>query len=108
MRIYYESRLVKVGISEEGQDKSIIDEEFDEDSLTETQKICAKWTRIENLVGTEERIKTVARDVVTHFSARLELNAGQGKGMIVCMSRRIAAELYKEIVASNPNGTVMN
>ena len=103
VRIYYESRLVKVGISEEGQDKlKELDEEFDEDSLTETQDMRAKWTRIENLVGTEERIKTVARDVVTHFSARLEANAGQGKGMIVCMSRRIAAELYKEIVALKP------
>ena len=103
VRIYYESRLVKVGISEEGQDKlQELDEEFDEDSLTETQDMRAKWTRIENLVGTEERIKTVARDVVTHFSARLEANAGQGKGMIVCMSRRIAAELYKEIVALKP------
>jgi type I restriction enzyme R subunit len=97
VRIYYESRLAKVGLSEEGK-KLIaeLDEELDQDELTETQKAKAKWTKMEALIGSEQRIKNIARDIVAHFEARQEVFAG--KGMVVSMSRRIAAALYEEIV----------
>ena len=103
VRIYYESRLAKVRISAEGEQKlKELDDEFDEDSLNETQQMRAKWARIENLVGAPERIQAVAKDIVEHFGARLEANAQQGKGMIVCMSRYIAVALYEAIVALKP------
>ncbi|HEU0283439.1 MAG TPA: type I restriction endonuclease subunit R [Gallionella sp.] len=101
VRIYYESRLAKVGLSDEGK-KLIaeLDEELDQDELTETQKAKAKWTKMEALIGSEQRIKNIARDIVAHFEARQQVFAG--KGMIVCMSRRIAAELYAEVVKLRP------
>jgi len=101
VRIYYESRLAKVGLSEEGK-KLIeeLDEELDQEELTDTQKAKAKWTKMEALIGSEQRIKNIAKDIVAHFEARQEVFAG--KGMVVSMSRRIAAELYKEIVALKP------
>ena len=101
VRIYYESRLAKVGLSEEGK-KLIeeLDEELDQEDLTDTQKAKAKWTKMEALIGSEQRIKNIAKDIVAHFEARQEVFAG--KGMVVSMSRRIAAELYKEIVALRP------
>ncbi len=101
VRIYYESRLAKVGLSDEGK-KLIaeLDEELDQDELTETQKAKAKWTKMEALIGSEQRIKNIAKDIVTHFEARQQVFAG--KGMIVCMSRRIAAELYAEIKVLKP------
>ena len=101
VRIYYESRLAKVGLSDEGK-KLIaeLDEELDQDELTETQKAKAKWTKMEALIGSEQRIKNIARDIVAHFEARQQVFAG--KGMIVCMSRRIAAELYAEVVKLKP------
>lgn len=101
VRIYYESRLAKVGLSEEGK-KLIadLDEELDQDELSETQKAKAKWTKMEALIGSEQRIRNVARDIVAHFETRQEVFAG--KGMVVSMSRRIAAELYEEIVALRP------
>ena len=90
-------------ISDEGEQKlKELDDEFDEDSLDKTQAQRAKWTRVENLLGAPERIQAVAKDIVEHFNARLVANAGQGKGMIVCMSRRIAVELYEAIVALQP------
>jgi type I restriction enzyme R subunit len=55
---------------------------------------------MEALVGSERRIKNIAQDIVKHFEARQEVFAG--KGMIVTMSRRIAAELYDEIVKLKP------
>jgi type I restriction enzyme R subunit len=101
VRIFYESRLAKVGLSEEGK-KLIaeLDKELDQDELTETQKAKAKWTRMEALIGSKQRIQNIAKDVVAHFESRQEVFAG--KGMIVSMSRRIAAELYEEIIKINP------
>ncbi len=101
VRIFYESRLAKVGLSDEGK-KLIaeLDEELDQDELTETQKAKAKWTQMEALVGSAQRIKNIAQDIVSHFEARQEVFAG--KGMIVSMSRRIAVELYAEIIKLKP------
>ncbi|MFZ4701636.1 MAG: type I restriction endonuclease subunit R, partial [Candidatus Methylumidiphilus sp.] len=102
VRIYYESRLAKVGLSDEGK-KLIaeLDEELEQDELTETQKAKAKWTRMEALIGSKQRINNIAKDIVSHFEARQEVFFG--KGMVVSMSRRIAAELYQEIVKIKPD-----
>lgn len=103
VRIFYESRLAKVAISDEG--KKLIadfDEEFNEDELTDTQQARAKWVKAEALIGSHDRIQAVAADIVQHFEQRLFANANQGKGMIVAMSRRIAVDLYNAIIALRP------
>lgn len=102
VRIYYESRLAKVNLSEEG--KKLVEEldaELDGEELTETQKAKAKWTQLEALIGSENRVKNVANDIIQHFNQRQEVF--EGKGMIVAMSRRIAAELYDEIIKIRPD-----
>ncbi|MBV6451392.1 MAG: hypothetical protein MHPDNHAH_02128 [Anaerolineales bacterium] len=103
VRIYYESRLAKIELSP--ADQKILDERVEEvtedDELTERQRRFAKWTSVESVVGSEPRIKQVAADLVTHFEQRL--SASEGKGMIVCMSRRICVEMYNEIVKLRPN-----
>jgi type I restriction enzyme, R subunit len=97
VRIYYESRLAKVRLSEEGKKLiSDLDKDLEEEDLSDTQKAKAKWTQLEALIGSKDRIKKLARDIITHFEARQEAFAG--KGMIVTMSRRIAVELYNEII----------
>jgi len=101
VRIYYESRLAKVNLSEEGKQLvDDLDDELEQEDLTNTQKAKAKWTQLEALVGSENRIKNIAKDIVTHFSQRQEVF--EGKGMIVSMSRRIAADLYEAIIALKP------
>lgn len=101
VRIFYESRLAKVQLSEEGRKLvAELDEELQEDELTDTQKAKARWTQIEALIGSKQRIQNIAKDIVTHFEQRQEVFAG--KGMIVSMSRRIAAELYEAIIALKP------
>jgi len=99
--IYYESRLAKIGLSEEGK-KLIkeVDESLAQEELTETQKAKTKWTQLEALVGSAERIRNIANDIITHFEQRQQV--AEGKGMIVTMSRRIAAELYDEIIKILP------
>jgi len=102
VRIFYESRLAKVNLDEEG--KRLIEEfdrELEQDSeITESQKAKAKWTKLEAIVGNKERIKNLAKDIVSHFKKRQSVF--EGKAMIVAMSRRIAADIYREIVALRP------
>jgi len=103
VKIFYESRLAKVNLDEEG--KRLI-EEFDkeleqDEEVTEKQKAKAKWTKLEAIVGNQERVKNLAKDIVTHFEKRQTVF--EGKAMIVAMSRRIAADLYKEIIALRPD-----
>jgi len=102
VKIFYESRLAKVNLDEEG--RRLI-EEFDkeleqDEEVTEKQKAKAKWTKLEAIVGNQERVKNLAKDIVTHFEKRQTVF--EGKAMIVAMSRRIAADLYKEIIAIRP------
>lgn len=102
VRIYYESRLAKVNLDEEG--RRLI-EEFDKDleqdeEITEKQKAKAKWTKLEAIVGNTERVKNLANDIVTHFEKRQTVF--EGKGLIVAMSRRIAADLYNAIIELRP------
>ena len=98
--IYYEGRLIKLS-----RDESIdLDEEIEElteaEDTSETQKKRSKWSSLESLVGVQSRLAEVAKDFVAHFESRLE--AMDGRAMIVCMSRRICIDLYKEIIKLRP------
>lgn len=101
VRIFYESRLAKVKLTEEGKELvDELDDELDQEDLTATQKAKSKWTQLEALIGGKQRVQNIAADIVNHFTQRQEVF--QGKGMIVSMSRRIAAELYNAIIAIKP------
>ncbi len=100
--IYYESRLARIALPEEL--KPSIDEQFEEvtegEEVERKERLKTKWAQLEAVVGTEERLRLVARDIVDHFEKRLEVL--EGKGMIVCMSRRICVEMYNQIVRLRP------
>ena len=102
VRIFYESRLAKIELSEEGR-KLIesLDRELETEEMNDVQLAKAKWTQLEALIGNPARIKNIARDIVTHFEQRQEVF--EGKGMIVAMSRRIAVALYNAIIELRPN-----
>ena len=101
VRIYYESRLAKVELSNEGRQLvEELDRELETENMNDVQKAKAKWTHLEALIGSPNRIKNIAKDIVTHFEERQKVF--EGKAMIVAMSRRIAAELYNEIVRLRP------
>ena len=100
--IYYSSRLAKLDLRED--QRPHIDPDFEaiteDEELEEKEKLKTRWSRLEAMVGAEERLAQVARDVVTHFEQRLEIL--DGKGMVVTMSRRIAVDLYEQIVKLRP------
>ncbi len=102
VKIYYESRLAKVNLDEEGRRLIVeFDTELEEDEdVTDKQRAKAKWTKLEAIVGNHERIENLARDIVKHFEQRQAVF--DGKGLIVAMSRRIAVDLYNEIIKLRP------
>ena len=101
VRIYYESRLAKVALSDEGRKLvADLDKELETEAMDDVQKAKAKWTQLEALIGSPNRIKNIAADIVQHFEERQKVF--EGKAMIVAMSRRIAVALYDEIVKLRP------
>jgi len=71
---------------------------------SQKEKLKSKWARLEAIVGANERVKQIAKDIVEHFKKREQSQENEGgKAMIVAMSRRIAIYIYKEIVAIRPD-----
>jgi len=103
VRIYYESRLAKLELKPE--ERPNIDLDFEEvtegEEFTKKERLKSKWARLEAVVGAENRIRRIAKDLVEHFEKRLEVL--EGKAMVVCMSRRICIELHDEIIKLRPN-----
>ena len=101
--IYYESRLAKLAL-DEGERPSI-DPDFEEategEEVERKEKLKTRWAQLETVVGAEKRVKLIAEDIVAHFEQRLE--ALEGKAMVVCMSRRICIDLYRELVRLRPD-----
>ncbi len=100
--IYYESRLAQLALDE--AEKPNIDPEFEEltegEELERKEELKTKWAQLEAVVGADNRVRQIAEDILGHFDARLEQL--DGKAMVVCMSRRICVELYRELVRLRP------
>jgi type I restriction enzyme R subunit len=100
--IYYESRLARLELDEDEKPKidAEIEEVLEDEEEPTRERIKQKWATVEALVGSDKRLAQVAQDIVQHFEARVA--ALDGKGMIVCMSRRICVKLYDAIVRLRP------
>ena len=100
--IYYESRLAKLALDEHERPK--IDPDFEDategEEVDRREKLKTKWAQLEAVVGADNRVKQIAEDIVDHFEQRLE--ALEGKAMIVCMSRRICIDLFRELARLRP------
>lgn len=100
--IYYESRLAKIEIDQD--ERPHLDTDFEEVTESEEESVKnglkSKWAALEAVVGTENRVELIARDIVAHFEERDKTL--EGKAMIVCMSRRICVELYDAITRLRP------
>ena len=101
--IYYESRLAKLALDE--RERPRIDPGFEEategEEVDRKEKLKTRWAQLEAVVGAEQRLELVAEDIVAHSEQRTE--AMDGKAMIVCMSRRICIDLYRELTRLRPD-----
>ena len=102
VRIYYESRLAKLTLDED--ERPHIDPDFEEategEEIERAERLKTKWAQLEAVVGAEKRVQQIAEDMVTHFEQRLETL--EGKAMVVCMSRRICIDLYRQLTRLRP------
>ena len=100
--IYYESRQAKLALDERVRPR--IDPEFEEategEELARKEQLKTKWAQLEAVVGADERLDMIARDIVAHFEGRQEVLPG--KALVVCMSRRICVSLYEKLIALRP------
>ena len=103
VKIFYESRLAKVWL-DDGKLKEI-DKYYDDlanqnvsDDVIEESK--SKWSSMEVIIGDDDRLHLLASDILNHYNERKDVL--NGKAMIVCMSRKIAAKLYYQIIGLAP------
>ena len=101
--IYYESRIARLKLDEKLLEQ--LDQDFEQvtegEEAQRKDKLKNKWSALEALVGDDDRVELIARDLVEHFDKRCE--AMEGKGMVVCMSRRICVDLYNAIIKLRPD-----
>lgn len=99
--ISYESRLVKIKLNAEVTAKiDELIEDIDDATNEQKEKSKKKNAQIDAIVGHPERIADIANDIVIHFEERQKVF--EGKGMIVCMTRQIAVNLYEAITSLRP------
>lgn len=102
VKIYYENRLAKLELKLE--EVPNIDPDFEEvtegEEVEQKEKLKSKWARLEKVVGSSNRIKRIAKDIIQHWEKRVGIL--DGKAMIVCMSRRICVKLHNELVKLKP------
>lgn len=103
VKIFYESRLAKVWLDEsklkeiDAYYEELTKEGVSEDIIEESK---AKLTSMEVIIGDKDRLLLLAKDILEHYNERK--NILNGKAMIVCMSRKIAARLYQLLIELAP------
>ena len=108
--VYYESRLIPVNLPE-WVDPELIDERADEATAglddSERERIQQAVAVMNALYGAPDRVRVLAADLVEHWEARSEqmrkFIGGPGKGIIVCATRQICADLYAQIIGLKPD-----
>ena len=100
--IYYENRTAKLKLNADLLKK--VDTEYDklaaEASEITIEKSKSDLSSIEAIIGSKERLGMLADDIIAHYEDRQYVLTG--KAMIVCMTRRIAINLYKIILEKRP------
>ena len=101
--IYYENRTAKLKLNEETLKK--IDDEYaklaGDASEEQLERSKTDLSSIEAIIGSNERLDMLADDIIAHYEDRQYVLTG--KAMIVCMSRRVAINLYQKLLQKRPD-----
>ena len=101
--IHYEQRIIDLSVNKGELDS--LDEELDalleDDPEEQSNKTISTLARLESIAMADGRLEKLADDLVQHWDERLE--AIDGKGMIVAISRKAAVALYDEIIKRRPD-----
>ena len=103
VKLFYESRLAKVWLDDKKLEEidqyysSMYKEGVTEDLINMSK---SQMSRMELLIGDEDRLKLLAKDIIEHYENRKGIL--NDKAMIVCMSRKIAFDLYNIMLSLRP------
>jgi type I restriction enzyme, R subunit len=108
--VYYESRLIELNLPK-GMNPEQLDEAADEVTAglddSERERLQQRVAAMNAVYGAPDRVRKLSEDVVKHWatrSAEMRKFIGvPGKGMIVCATREICADLYERIIAIKPD-----
>ena len=79
--IFYESRLAKITLQQENLPavdadvEELLENELVDESTRERAK--SKWSTLAKIVGTDARLKQVAKDILDHYETRRETQQGE-------------------------------
>lgn len=92
--LYYENRIPELQLVNENLNEDIEqlleDAELDEE---QEKKLEREFAREYHLITRDERLETIASDLVDHFTGR----GFQGKAMMVCIDKATAVRMYDKV-----------
>ncbi|MDP1543436.1 MAG: type I restriction endonuclease subunit R [Polycyclovorans sp.] len=101
--IHYEQRIIDLAVNTAELDE--LDDELEDlledDPEEQNSKTKSMLARLESIAMANNRMATLADDLVEHWDRRLE--ALDGKAMIVAISRKAAVAIYDEIIKRRPD-----
>lgn len=102
--IFYENRVINLNLNDQVLNQ--IDAKYDElaqvANESDIEKSKRELSRMDALLGSEQAIDTLVRDIIDHYEANRE-NLLTGKAMIVAYNREIGIKIYKKILELRPN-----
>lgn len=92
--LYYENRIPELQLTNKDLNEDIyhIVEESELDEAQE-KKLEREFVHQYHLITREDRLETVAEDIVKHFTGR----GYQGKAMVVCIDKATAVRMYDKV-----------
>jgi type I restriction enzyme R subunit len=108
--VLYESRLIELNFPKSVKPEDI-DEQADEVTAglddSERERIQQRVAAMNAVYGAPDRLRELSEDVVAHWESRSDqmrkFIGVPGKGMIVCATRDICADLYGRIIGIKPH-----
>ena len=100
--IYYESRLAKLALR--SSEVPHIDPDFDEategEELERRERLKSKWAQLEAVVGAEDRVDLIARDLIDHYEDRVSAENLQS------VVKELMEEQHGEMVRALKDGSL--
>lgn len=92
--LYYENRIPELQLTNENLNTDIENVlESAELNAAEEQKLEREFAREYQLITRDERLETIAKDIVSHFMGR----GFQGKAMVISIDKATAVKMYDKV-----------
>ena len=97
--LYYENRVPEVNLNRDDLGDEIA-EIIDNSDLTEESeaKLEREFSRAYHIITRDDRLETIAEDIVEHFMGREPFSSGvRGKAMVVSIDKATAIKMYDKV-----------